>query len=82
MTFRLAHPGFSMLEQEFSEEYFNGKRDSLCRQMQGEKRLIIKPTTRYSQAAHHKADYEVQPTSVMERSGAPKVERCDKSRSL
>ena len=62
MTSRLAHPGFSILEQEFAEEYFNEKRDDLRREIPGEKRLITK------------ADYEVQPTSVIERSGAPKVE--------
>ena len=40
MTSRLAHPSFSILEQEFAEEYFNEKRNDLRREIPGEKRLI------------------------------------------
>jgi hypothetical protein len=37
MTFRQTFPGFSIWEQEFTEDYFNEKRDGLLRDMQGEK---------------------------------------------
>jgi len=62
MTFRLAHPGLSMLEHEFAEAYFNEKRDNLRCEMRGEKRLITK------------ADDEVQRTYMLKQPRMPKGE--------
>lgn len=60
MTSRLAHPGFSILEQEFAEEYFNGKRDDLRGEIPGEKRLITE------------ADGEVQRLYMLKQPRPPK----------
>ena len=58
MTSRLAHPGFSILEQEFAEEYFNEKRDDL--RSENEKRLITE------------ADGEVQRLYTLKQPRPPK----------
>ena len=60
MTSRLAHPGFSILEQEFAEEYFNEKRDDLRSEIPGEKRLITE------------ADGEVQRLYMLKQPRPPK----------
>ena len=60
MTSRLAHPDFSILEQEFAEEYFNEKRDDLRGEIPGEKRLITE------------ADGEVQRLYTLKHPRPPK----------